>query len=303
MAIAPTTHDTLLAHLHGHVQRLAGVIGERNVFRPAALHAAAAYIEEVWRRQGYTVRRQAYGVRGVESANLEVSRRGSRQPGSIVLLGAHYDSVYGSPGANDNGSAVAALLELAGMFATAAPALTVRFVAFVNEEPPFFFSGQQGSMRYARAARRRGDDIRLMISLETIGAYDDAPGSQHYPPLLRWFYPSRANFIAFVSNLRSRRMLRQLAAAFRAVSDFPVQTATLPAIIPGVAWSDHLSFWRQGYRAVMVTDTAFYRYPWYHTADDTPDKLNYAGLAAVTEGLFPAVMRLCEQLARAEPAR
>ncbi len=289
---------SLESRLQTHVQRLAGEIGERNVFHPEALHAAAAYIGDVWAGQGYAVHRQSYDVHGVVSANLEVSRAGSWGTDGMVLLGAHYDSVYGSPGANDNGSAVAALLELAGMFAAAAPALTVRFVAFVNEEPPFFTSDQQGSMRYARAARRRGDDIRLMIALETIGSYDDVPGSQHYPPLLRWFYPSSANYIAFISNLLSRRMLKRLATAFRTVSDFPLQTATLPAIIPGVDWSDHRSFWRQGYRALMVTDTAFYRYPWYHTAGDTPEKLDYASIASVTEGMFGAVMRLCDGLAR-----
>jgi Zn-dependent M28 family amino/carboxypeptidase len=192
---------------------------------------------------------------------------------------------------------VAALLELAGMFAAAAPALSVRCVCFVNEESPFFFTREQGSAVYARAARRHADDIRLMLSLETMGSYDDTPGSQGYPPLLRWFYPPRADFIALVSNLRSRAMLRRLAAAFRSVSDFPMESAALPAFVPGVAWSDHLSFWRQGYPALMVTDTAFYRYAWYHSTGDTPEKLDYPRLAAVTRGLFAAVMRLADEFA------
>jgi len=292
-----TADGSLGGRLSAHVHRLAGDIGERNVFRPNALGASADYIEQVWTGQGYAVRQQIYNVRGVDSANLEVSRPGSERPQAIVLLGAHYDSVRGSPGANDNASGVAALLELAGMFAAAAPAVTVRCVCFVNEEPPFFFSREQGSMVYAKAARQRRDDIRLMLSLETMGCYDDTRGSQSYPPLLRWFYPSRADFIAFVSNLRSRRMLKRFAVAFGGVSDFPAESAALPAFIPGVAWSDHRSFWRQGYPALMITDTAFYRYAWYHSAGDTPEKIDYRRLAAVTRGLFSAVMRLAGDLA------
>ncbi|HZA66376.1 MAG TPA: M28 family peptidase, partial [Geminicoccaceae bacterium] len=163
------------------VRELAGAIGERNVFRPRALHQAADYIEQTWRAQGYAVSTQAYDAYGVPCANLEASRAGVDRPGEILLVGAHYDSVRGSPGADDNASGVAALLELSRAFAAESPARTVRFVAFVNEEPPFFLTGKQGSMVYARAARARGDDIRLMVSLEMLGFYSDAPGSQRYP--------------------------------------------------------------------------------------------------------------------------
>jgi Zn-dependent M28 family amino/carboxypeptidase len=255
------------------------------VWRPAALRAAADHIAASWAAQGYAVARQAYRVEGADCANLEVTIEGGERAREIVLFGAHYDSVAGSPGANDNGSGVAALLELTRLLAGARPARTVRFVAFVNEEPPFFYSGQMGSQVYARAARRRGDDLRAMVALETIGYYRDAPRSQRYPPLFRWFFPGRANFIAFVSNLRSRALLRQAAVAFRAASDFPLEHVATLAVVPGVAWSDHLAFWQQGYRALMVTDTAFYRYPWYHSAADTPEKLDYAALARVTAGL------------------
>jgi hypothetical protein len=273
-------------NLERHVVGLAGEIGERNVFRPQALAAAADYIQTVWESQGYDAARQVYEVQGLACANLEVSRTGDHRPDEILLIGAHYDSVRESPGANDNASGVAALLELSRLFAEVAPAMTVRFVAFVNEEPPFFFGSRQGSVVYAKAARRRGDDIRLMIALETIAYYRDEAGSQHYPPVFGWFYPDRGNFIGFVSDFASRRLMRRAVRAFRARSDFPLEHAATFRLIPGIAWSDHWSFWRRGYRAFMVTDTAFHRYPYYHTAEDTPDKLTYPAFAEATQGLF-----------------
>jgi hypothetical protein len=276
--------------LQAHVRLLAGDIGERNVWHPAALNDAASYIESEWIRQGYAVSRLGYEVSGVHCANLEVSRNGNARGREILLVGAHYDSVVGSPGANDNASGVAALLEISRVFAAIEPAMTVRFVAFVNEEPPFFMSNQQGSMMYAKSARHRGDDIRLMASIETIGCYSNRPGSQHYPPLFNLFYPDRANFIGMVSDFRSGAAMRQLAQAFRAHSDFPLQTAATFRFIPGVSWSDHRSFWRQGYRAMMITDTAPYRYPHYHANDDTPDKLAYPEFSRVTLGLCAAFM-------------
>lgn len=281
--------------LRQHVYHLAVTIGERNVYHPQALREAEKYIIQNWRALGYKIVPQECTVEGVRSNNLEIERPGSAFPEEIILIGAHYDSVRGSPGANDNGSGVAALLELSRLFADVEPARTVRFVVFTNEEPPFFFSGQQGSLLYAREARRRNDDIRMMISLETIGSYSNAPGSQTYPPLFRFFYPDRGNFVAFVSNFRSRRVMRKLALAFRASTDFPLEHVATFSTIPGVAWSDHLSFWRKRYRAMMITDTAFYRYPYYHTRQDTPEKLNYNEFAKMTNGLFKALVLLAEQ--------
>jgi Zn-dependent M28 family amino/carboxypeptidase len=271
--------------LRSYVQTLAGTIGERNVFRPRALQAAADFIESEWRAQGYPVESQAFEAEGVRCANLVATRTGAVWPDRLLLIGAHYDTVRGCPGANDNGSGVAALLALAHRFARQSPAMTVRFVAFVNEEPPFFYTRQQGSLVYAEAARARGDDIRLMVSLETLGYYRDEPGSQRYPPLFRYFFPSQGNFLGLVSDFRSRRVLRRLARAFRAGSDFPLEHVATFRSIPGVAWSDHLPFWRRGYPAVMATDTAFYRYPYYHTAEDTPEKLSYPAFGRATDAL------------------
>ncbi len=290
-----TFSPSLAEALRRHVDHLAGEIGARNVFHPQALKAAENYLIDTWQGWGLTVNRQVYWVNEIESANLEVTLPGQERPEEILLLGAHYDSVFGCPGANDNGSGVAALLELSRLLKPTPLARTVRFVAFVNEEPPFFFTRQQGSRHYARQARRRGDDIRLMLSLETMGYYCDRPGCQRYPPLFRFFYPSRGNFIGFVANFRSRRQLKRLTQAFRSVSDFPLEQVATFTWVPGVAWSDHLSFWCQGYPAVMVTDTALCRYPCYHLPCDTPDKLDYERLAKVTEGLAGALSRLAQE--------
>ena len=284
------------SELRRHVSTLAGEIGERNVFRPQALQRAADYLRREWRQQGYEVRAQEYAVEEIRVANLEVSRHGARAPGQIVIFGAHYDTVLGSPGANDNGSGVAALLELARHFATRAPERTLRFVAFVNEEPPFFRTKEMGSRVYARAARKRGEDIRAMLALETIGHYSDAPSSQRYPPFFSWFYPERGNFIGLVSNFGSRALMRRVRDAFRAASDFPLEHVATFAWITGVDWSDHGSFWAAGYPAIMVTDTALYRYPYYHSPQDTPEQVDYPRLARVTAGLIAVV----EDLARAE---
>jgi Zn-dependent M28 family amino/carboxypeptidase len=299
---APTM--TLEARLRRHVEHLAGTIGERNVTRPAALAAARDYIETAFRDQGLTVTRQTYAAEGIACSNLEVTIPGGARPGTMLpgpmlagpmlLVGAHYDTVRGSPGADDNASGVAALLELAAGFRAVcpAPALSLRFVAFVNEEAPFFLTDRQGSAVYARAARARGDDIRLMIALEMLGHYSERPGSQRYPPLFRRFYPDRGNFLALVSDFRSLGVTRRVAAAFRAQSEFPLEYAGLFRWYPGVGWSDHRPFWQAGYRALMATDTAFNRYPHYHTAADTPDKLAYPAFAAATEGLLGAIAAL-----------
>jgi hypothetical protein len=282
----------LRGQLEAHVRTLAVDIGERNALRPRALGRAADFVAGAWRAQGYRVVPQLYDLDGTPTANLEITRRGRTRPDEIILVGAHYDSVLGSPGADDNASGVAALLEMSRLLAETEPERTIRLVAFVNEEPPFFATPLMGSEVYARMARARGDDIRLMVSLETIGYYAEGPGSQWYPPPLGLFYPDRANFLAFVSNLKSRRGLCRMVEAFRVHSDFPLEWLAIPSLLPGVGWSDQRSFWRQGYPGVMVTDTAFYRYPHYHSPQDTAEKLDYEALARVTHGLARTVSAL-----------
>jgi hypothetical protein len=263
----------LREELRANVEELAGEIGERNMWHYAQLNAAADFIEDSFSRAGLRTRRDSYEMHGQACHNIEAEIPGAQS--DIILVGAHYDSVFGSPGANDNDTGVAATLALARRFASAKPKHTLRFVAFVNEEPPYFLSGEMGSLIYARRCKERGDKISAMISLETIGYFSDAPDSQTYPsPGLGLFYPKVGNFIGFVSNVQSRALLRRVIALFRKHGKIPSEGAALPAFIPGVSWSDQWSFWRNGYPAIMVTDTAPFRYPYYHSSNDTPDKLD-----------------------------
>jgi len=282
------------------VQTLAGQIGERNMVRYLQLNAAADFIENSFSRAGLQPRRDSYDLRGRAFHNIEAEIPGRpqgaaapRPPPSIILIGAHYDSVFGSPGANDNGSGVAALLALARRFAGKPTQHALRFVAFVNEEPPIFLTEQMGSFVYASRCKARGDRISAMISLETIGYFSDAPDSQSYPaPGLGVLYPKIGNFIGFVSNVPSRNLLRRTIAIFRKHAKIPSEGAALPGFIPGVSWSDQWSFWQFGYPGIMVTDTAPFRYPHYHAATDTPDKLDYDRFALVVSGMEKVIEEL-----------
>ena len=274
----------LREELRGDVQELAGEIGERNMWHYLELSAAADFVEWSFSRAGLDPRRDSYELRGQACHNIEAEISGARP--EILMIGAHYDSVFGSPGANDNGSGVAATLALARRFANAKPKHTLRFVAFANEEPPYFLSGEMGSLVYASRCKERGDKISAMVSLETIGYFSDAPNSQRYPsPGLGLFYPRIGNFIGFVSNVRSRALLRRVVTLFRKHAKIPSEGAALPAFIPGVSWSDQWSFWQHGYPAIMVTDTAPFRYPYYHSSNDTPEKLDYDRFTLVVSGM------------------
>ena len=195
-------------------------------------------------------------------------------------------------GANDNASGVAVLLALARALSPEKAARTLRFVAFANEEPPHFQNESMGSWAYALSCQQRGDDIVAMISLETMGYYSDEEDSQSYPFPMSAAYPSTGSFIGFVGNVASRHLVRRVVGSFREHAAFPSEGAALPSWIPGVGWSDHWSFWQAGYRAIMVTDTAPFRYPHYHTEQDTPDKLDYERLARVTLGLEKVIREL-----------
>jgi len=259
-----------------HVAALAA--NERN----ADLETAARYIERAFAAQGLPFSVQEFVSGGRTVRNIETGS-------GPIVVGAHYDTVPGSPGADDNASGVAVLIELAGM------KLPVRFVAFANEEMPYFTSSEMGSWVWAKRARERGDTIRAMYSLEMLGYYRDAPGSQRYPPPLGLFYPDRADFIAFVGDLGARSLVRRSIGVFRDKSRFPSEGVAAPGLIPGVTWSDHWSFRQFGFPAVMITDTAFNRYPHYHLRSDTPDKLDYERMARVTLGLAEMLKELAHE--------
>jgi hypothetical protein len=260
----------LAERLHRHVGALGS--SERNF----DLDTAARYIETAL---GAGARVHSFRSGGRTVRNIEIGA-------GAIVVGAHYDSVPGSPGADDNASGVAVLIELARM------GLPARFVAFANEEMPYFQTGEMGSHVWAGRARKAGERIDAMLSLEMLGYYRDAPGTQKYPAPLSWFYPDRGDFIAFVGDVGSRALVRRTVDAFRRHARFPSEGVAAPAGIPGVTWSDHWSFRQHDYAAIMVTDTAFFRNPHYHQASDTPDKLDYERMARVTLGLAAVIKEL-----------
>ncbi len=271
----------------------AGEIGEHNYQYYDALKTAESFIADQLEAAGYTVQFQGYDIDNQRFNNIEVEIPGTEKADEILIIGAHYDSVIGSPGANDNGSGVVALLALARAFQGRQFPKTLRFVAFVNEEPPFFCTEDMGSLVYARRCRSRNEKIIGMMSLETMGYYSDKPGSQKYPiNLLNNIYPVTGNFISFVSNVSSQNFIKQVVKLFRSHTQFPSEGTALPDAVSGVGWSDHWSFWQVDYPALMITDTAPFRYPYYHTAEDTPDKVNYDCLARVIAGLERVILEL-----------
>lgn len=278
------------------VEDLAGEIGERNVQTYGALAAAENYLAASLQSLGFQVHRRSYEVAGRTCDNLEVEIKGKDRADEIVIVGAHYDSAPGTAGANDNATGVAATLALARSFVGAVPSRTLRFLFFVNEEPPFFQGASMGSRVYAAECRSRGENVVAMISLETIGCFSDAEGSQEYPFPMALFYPSTGNFIAFVGNLDSRELVHESIATFRDSVSFPSEGAAAIASIPGIGWSDHWSFWQEGYQAIMITDTAPFRYEHYHTSEDTPEKIDYDRMARVVSGVRCVVDHLANKV-------
>lgn len=271
------------------VSYLAESIGCRPAARPDLLHPIADRIAETMQALGYVVTKQPVPWRRTAHANIIAAALASGPAPPLLVVGAHYDTVSRSPGADDNASGVAGLLELARLLA-AAPPPGLRLVAFCPEEPPAYRTRNMGSYHYAQSLKTEGIPVRGMICLEMIGFFSDAPGSQSYPlPLMKFLYPDRSNFIAMVGNLRSARWTRQVSKAFAAATDLPVQTLNAPALMVGIDFSDHWSFNKFGYPALMVTDTAFYRNPHYHLPSDLPDTLDYPRMAKVVAGLAAAI--------------
>lgn len=296
------TQAALRDALQRDVVRLAGGIGERNVREARNYALAAHFIERSLAKAGYQVQRQIFSADERECVNLEVELAGAGRAGEVIVLGAHYDSAQGTPGANDNATGVAALLALARSFVTTKPDRSLRFVFFANEEMPYFKTAKMGSVVYARRCKAREEKIVGMISLETMGYYSDAKNSQNYPPPFDLLYPTTGNFIGFVGNVKSRTLVETCVASFRRHARFPSEGGAIPGVVEGVGWSDHWSFWQVDYPALMVTDTAPFRYPHYHRASDTPDKVKYDRMARVVEGVQAVVRDIANPPAKlAEP--
>lgn len=281
---------TLAAQLQADVQMLAGTVGPRSPLSHRKMGEAAQYIIDRLAQSGFDAHEEVPVPAGAQTPNIIVEVIGSQRPSEIIVIGAHYDTYPGTPGADDNASGVAGVLALAAAFAEKPQARTLRFAFFVNEEPPNFQTPSMGSWVYARQCKAKGENIVAMWSLESIGYYSDAPASQQYPTPLSLLYPSQGNFIAFVGNFESRELVRRTTDAFRRLAQFPAEGAALPGVISGVGWSDHWAFWQEGYPALMVTCTAPFRNPNYHLATDTPDTLDYERAARVVYGLELVLM-------------
>jgi len=280
------------ANLRADTMYLSDAIGERNLDRYKNLNSAAKYIEDSLKSLGYSPQSEPFTVQGMAVKNIVVEIPGGQLANEIVLVGAHYDSVNACPGADDNATGVAGLLEIARELRGHVPSRTIRLVAWVNEEPPYFQTPGMGSWVNAKSTHQRKDRIVAAISLETIGLYTDAPDSQHYPAGFSLFFPSTGNFVGFVGNLSSRQLVRDSVGYFRATTQFPSAGIAAPAGMTGVGWSDHWSYWQEGYPAIMITDTALFRNPNYHKISDTPEKLSYAPMARVVIGIGKLVKYL-----------
>lgn len=281
--------------IKGYVTQLAEMIGRRNVdYAYDSLKQAATFIETTLHSQGYDVHSYEFTVDGNAVRNLEVQIAGAKTPDKNLIVGAHYDSFGEVPGADDNASGVAALLELAGSLKNSKPDQTIRLVFFVNEEPPNFQTDKMGSLVYAKQLHDQKVKVNGMISVESIGYYSDVEGSQQYPGGFGILYPYTGNFIGFVGNVGSRSLVRQAIKAFRDSAEFPSEGVAAPSGLTGIGWSDHWAFWQQGYKAIMITDTAPYRNHSYHQSSDTPEKLDYDRMARVVAGLQKMVLKLAQ---------
>lgn len=292
-----TDREHIETRLRLHVDRLAGLIGPRTLERPLTIEATLGYLQGQWHEMGYDVAEETYQAIGKPATNLVVERPGTRRADEIVLLGAHYDTIPITPGADDNASAVAVLLEVSRLLREHTGQRTARFVAFTCEEMPYFSLDSMGSQHHARAARGRGDIIVGMLCLEMVGYFQDAIGSQQVPSTIprffHRFFPRRGNFLAAVGNLTSWRLCWSFRRGFkRGTHRLPLFSIVLPEVVREIRLSDNRSFWDQGYPALMLTDTSFLRNPHYHLASDTPDTLDYARMTEVTLGVAAALKRL-----------
>jgi hypothetical protein len=286
--------EALSVALRSHVVALSETIGERRVRHGDSLERAERYIvsvaEGLAKQSRTSVRLEELGAEGAYASNVILELPGESP--ALVIVGAHYDSAEGTPGADDNASGVASTLELARLLSTQRHYKTIRFVLFANEELPYFGTPGMGALAHARGTRKRGEDVSAMLSLESIGYYSESAGSQRYPWPIGLFYGDRGDFVGFVGNLGSRSLVREAIGTFRRTTPFPSEGAALPSGVPGVGWSDHWAFWETGFPAIMVTGTAVFRNPHYHQPTDEAARVDHLKLARVTAGLRHVIEQL-----------
>lgn len=288
--------QALQERLFKHVDCLAGLIGPRCFQRAGSMDATMGYLRQQWSEMGYTIQEEPFNALSDIATNFVVETPGTRRADEIVVLGGHYDTVLSTPGADDNASAVAVLLEVSRLLKDHVGKRTARYVAFACEEPPYFNVNEMGSQHHARSSKERGDKIVGMLCLEMVGYFKDEPGSQPYPEeipkWLTWPLPTRGNFLTALGNLASWKLAYQFHRGFKRGSRLPLWALPLPDKFEFIFLSDNRAFWEQGYPALMLTDTAFVRNPNYHQASDTPDTLDYERMAEVALGVASAMKRL-----------
>lgn len=279
------------SRLEAHVRKLSVALAPRDEAHVENLDSTAAYIKAELALPGANVYEQPYRVDGKSYQNV-IAEFGPKSTERIIV-GAHYDTCGPLPGADDNASGVGGLLELGRLLSNHPPAMRVELVAYSLEEPPYFRTTGMGSSVHAESMKKQHVKIKAMFSLEMIGFFNGSAGTQHFPSaILGAFYPNNGNFISVVGRPEEGLLVRKIKAAMRNATPLPVYSINAPVLIAGIDFSDQLNYWHAGYSAVMITDTAFYRNPNYHTSADTAEKLDYKRMAMVVEGVYAAVMSL-----------
>jgi Zn-dependent M28 family amino/carboxypeptidase len=298
----------LADRLKQHVSHLTQTIGERNFARPGALDRAAEYIENEWQNAQYDPLFQKFGLepsllsRWRARPHLGKNRLFFKnviaqlpgQSNETIVIGAHYDTAFGTPGADDNASGIAVLLEVSRLLKMIETPLhkKITFAAFTNEEPPFSRTSAMGSAHFVKSAITKGEKISFMLCLEMLGFYTDQPRSQSYPLFLKYFYPDRGDFIAIVGNLRSHGYVKRIKQFFEKETKIAVESLSAPRFVRGVDFSDHMNFWTAGIPAVMLTDTAFFRNPHYHQPTDKIETLDFQKMAEVAKGAASFILEM-----------
>jgi Zn-dependent M28 family amino/carboxypeptidase len=277
-----------------HVETIVWSHYPRDEGHPENLMQIAAYIQHAFSECSADVHLQTYEVNGREYSNV-IAAFGP-DTAERIIVGAHYDTAGEQPGADDNASGVAGLIELAQLLNEVPLPIRVELAAYTLEEPPYFRTEFMGSAQHVKLLKQQNARVKMMFALEMIGYFNDAPGSQLYPlPLMKWFYSERGDFIAIVGQLLKGAAVRTVKRAMRRASPLPVYSLNAPASLPGVEFSDHVNFWDAGLPAVMITDTAFYRNEAYHSPLDRPERLDYQRMAMVVEGVYAAVLALANE--------